>query len=70
MTKREQPDMGRKKRERPAKTVKIDADLVTKAKTLADDEGTDVSNYLSSMIRPMIEREWVKFQRRMMDGES
>jgi hypothetical protein len=62
--------MGRKKRERPAKTVRLDADLITKCKSLADDQGTDVSNYLSALIRPVIEREWVKFQRRMMGGEK
>ena len=44
----EERNMGRKKRERPAKTVRLDADLITKCKSLADDEGTDVSNYLSS----------------------
>ncbi len=66
----EKPNMGRKKRERPAKTVRLDADLITKAKTLADDQGTDVANYLSGLIRPVIEREWVRFQKRIMESDA
>jgi hypothetical protein len=62
------PKVGRKKRERPAKTVRLDADLVTKAKAMADDAGTDAAKYLSELIRPVVEREWIKFQRRMMEG--
>lgn len=64
----ERSKVGRKKRERPARTARLDADLVTKAKAMADDEGVDVAKYLSNLIRPVVEREWVKFQRRMMQG--
>lgn len=60
--------LGRKKRERPAKTARLDADLVTKSKAMADDAGVDAARFLSDLIRPLIEREWVKFQRRIMEG--
>ena len=65
---KERPNLGRKKRHVPAKTARLDADLVTKAKSLADDAGLDAARYLSDLIRPLVEREWVKFQRRMMEG--
>ncbi len=64
----ENAKVGRKKRERPAKTARLDADLVTKAKAMADDAGVDAAKFLSELIRPVIEREWIKFQRRIMGG--
>ena len=60
--------VGRKKRDRPAKTARLDADLVTKAKAMADDAGMDAAKFLSELIRPVVEREWIKFNRRMMEG--
>jgi hypothetical protein len=60
--------VGRKKRERPAKTARLDADLVTKCKAMADDAGVDAAKWMSELIRPVVEREWVKFQRRIMGG--
>ncbi len=57
--------MGRPKRERPAKTVRIDADLVTKAEMIARDMGhVTIGQYISTMLRPAIEREWSKLVRK------
>ncbi len=64
------PRVGRKKRERPAKTARLDADLVTKCKAMADDAGVDAAKWMSELIRPVVEREWVKFQRRIMESEK
>ena len=61
--------VGRKKRDVPAKTARLDADLVTKCKAMADDVGLDAARWMSDLIRPVVEREWVKFQRRMMEGD-
>jgi hypothetical protein len=47
-----------------------DADLVTKAKAMADDAGVDATKFLSDLIRPVIDREWIKFQRRIMEGDE
>lgn len=62
--------VGRKKRDKPAKTARLDADLVTKVKSLASDQGLDSTRYLSDLVRPLIDREWAKFQRRIMEGEK
>jgi hypothetical protein len=35
---------------------------------MADDAGMDAAKFLSELIRPVVEREWVKFNRRMMGG--
>jgi hypothetical protein len=67
---KDRPTVGRKKRERPAKTTRLDADLVTKAKAMADDAGLDAAKYLSDLIRPVVDREWIKFQRRIMEGDE
>jgi hypothetical protein len=47
-----------------------DADLVTKAKAMADDAGVDATKFLSDLIRPVIDKEWIKFQRRIMEGDE
>jgi len=62
--------VGRKKREVPAKTARLDADLVTKCKAMADDAGVDAARWMSDLIRPVVDREWIKFQRRIMSGEK
>jgi len=60
----------RKKRDIPARVVKLDGDLVTRAKQLGQDCGLDTGAYLSRLIRPVLEKEWVKFQRRIMEQET
>jgi len=52
--------MGRKKRETPACTVRMDADLVKMAKLVAGYLGTDMAAYLSKLCRPMVERDFAK----------
>lgn len=42
------------------KAVKIDRDLAAKAKYLADLEGVYVSDWLSGILRPIIERRWAQ----------
>jgi hypothetical protein len=60
--------VGRKKRSIPARTVKLDGDLVHWIGKLADDEGIDKTRYLSDLIRPIVEREWTKLQKRTLEG--
>lgn len=60
--------VGRKKRSIPLRTVKIDGDLVHWIGKLADDEGMDKASYLSDLIRPLIEREWAKYRKRIEEG--
>jgi predicted transcriptional regulator len=63
--------VGRKKRDIPARTVKLDGDLVHWISKLADDEGVDRARYLSDLIRPLVEREWAKYQKRILEmGED
>jgi hypothetical protein len=64
----ERSRVGRKKRERPAKTARLDADLVTKCKSMADDAGVDAARWMSDLIRPVVDKAWLQFQRRIMGG--
>jgi len=64
----ERPRVGRKKRLQPAKTARLDADLVTKCKSMADDAGVDAARWMSDLIRPTVEAAWLKYQRRIMGG--
>jgi|GEM_PF-2116346 len=61
-------DVGRKKREVPSRAVKLDGDLVTRAKDMAHAIGLDTGAYLSEMLRPLIDREWLKYQKRLHGG--
>jgi hypothetical protein len=52
--------VGRKKRERPARTVRMDADLISMADLLARKKGVPVGIYLSGLFRSGIEREYAR----------
>jgi hypothetical protein len=63
-----------KSKGRPAKpggegsVVRIASDLVRKAKYLAAQQGVPVSDYLSNLLRPAIDKEFRKAARDLMDG--
>lgn len=67
--------MGRK-RGRPRKPtgegtqVRIDADLVTKAKYLAAQKGMHTSQLISDLLRPVVEREFKKAARDLIDDDE
>jgi hypothetical protein len=63
--------MGRKKTVGEPKlgVVKIDKDLITKAKMIAADKGESVAGYLSNSMRTIIDRDWSKVVRKAGEGE-
>lgn len=65
-----EPVLGRKKSERPTQAAKIEASIVRKAQTVADDLGVPVSEYLSGLLRDRVERDWLKIVKRAADAES
>ncbi len=48
------------KPKRNDKTVKIDRDLATRAGLIADTKGISMAEYLSEVLRPIIDRDWPK----------
>lgn len=50
--------------------VRIDADLVTKARYLAAQRGAAVSELLSDLLRPMIDREFRKAAKELMTEDD
>lgn len=54
----------------PGKPVRIDADLVSKARYIAAHEGADLSELISRLARPAIEREFRKLGREFMEDET
>jgi hypothetical protein len=50
--------------------VKIETGLVRKARTIAEDKGIDLSEYLSGVIRGAIERDWVKILKKITEAEG
>jgi hypothetical protein len=56
--------MGRKERLISTRGVKLDADLVAKAKTLARDGGQTRGDDVTAILRPVIESEWAKLLHR------
>jgi hypothetical protein len=49
--------------------VKIETGLVRKARTIADDKGVDLSEYLSGLIRGAIDRDWTKILKKIAESE-
>jgi hypothetical protein len=62
--------VGRKKRPVPTRGTKLDTDLVSKAELLARNEGVSTGDYLSAILRPVIEREFAKLVRKASEGAS
>jgi hypothetical protein len=64
--------MARKKKpgEGPGAPVRIDADLVAKARYLAASEGLELSAYVSGLLRPIIDREFKKAGRELLNNEE
>ena len=63
--------VAREKKASPKTTpVKLDTGLVRKAKTIAEDQGIDLSEYLSGMIRGPIERDWTKILKKLVEAEG
>jgi hypothetical protein len=63
--------MARKKKagEGPGTVIRIDADLVAKARYLATRETMELSAYVSTLLRPLIEREFKKAGRELLGEE-
>jgi hypothetical protein len=59
-----------KEKKAPLKTtpVKIDTGLVRKAKTIAEDKGVDLSDYLSGVVRGAIDRDWTKVLKKIVEA--
>jgi len=62
--------VGRKKRPIPARVVKLDADIVGSAEMLAKRSGLTVADYLSRILRPIVDREWNKMVRKASEKGS
>jgi hypothetical protein len=64
--------MARKKKagDGPGTVVRIDADLVAKARYLAAREGVELSAYVSGLLRPAVEREFRKAGRELFGEEG
>ena len=50
--------------------VKIETGLVRKAKTIAEDKGIDLSDYLSGIVRGSIERDWTKVLKKIVESDQ
>jgi hypothetical protein len=50
--------------------VKIETGLVRKAKTIAEEKGVDLSDYLSGVIRAPIERDWTRILKKIVEAEE
>jgi hypothetical protein len=50
--------------------VKIDSRLARKAKTISEDKGIPLSDYLSAIIESPIERDWGKVLKKIVQVEA
>jgi hypothetical protein len=50
--------------------VKIETGLVRKARTIAEDKGIDLSEYLSGIIRVGIARDWTRVLKKIVEAQE
>jgi hypothetical protein len=50
--------------------IKVDTGIVRKARTIAEDKGIDLSEYVSDVLRVAIARDWDRIMRRVMEQEG
>jgi hypothetical protein len=50
--------------------VKIERDIISKAKLIAADSGKPLAGYLSDVLRPAVEKDWSKMIRRADSGDG
>lgn len=62
--------VSKKKSEPKLSVVRIDAALVRKAKTIAEDRGTPLSTYLSNALEAAIAKDWPKVLKKLVDAEG
>jgi hypothetical protein len=51
----------------PTRAVKIDVKLVTRAQAVCDDRGLKLSEYLSEILRPTVDKDWLKVLAQLKD---
>lgn len=68
MTKQKDDSVGRKKRAVPGRTTKIDGPILDKAELLARKAGLTTGDYLSRILKPIIDREFSKLVRKTAEG--
>jgi hypothetical protein len=64
--------MGKKKSGEGLKltAVKVERDIVSKAKMIAADRGVPLASYLSDGLRGMVERDWSKMVKKADEGSK
>jgi hypothetical protein len=50
--------------------VKIERDIITKAKLISADRGVPLAGYLSESVRPVVERDWSKMVKRADEEQN
>ena len=60
--------MAKKKAGLKLGAVKLEVDLITRAKLIAADQGKPLAGYLSDSLRPVIDRDWAKMIRKSEEG--
>jgi hypothetical protein len=62
--------VAKKERVRPMKTspVRIERGIVLKAKIAAEDMGVDMSDYLSKILKAVVERDWARARKKIMEA--
>lgn len=48
--------------------VKVERDIITRAKMIAADRGVPLAGYLSESLRSVVDRDWVRMVKRAGEG--
>jgi hypothetical protein len=64
--------VAKKESVQPMKTspVRIERGIALKAKIAAEDMGVDMSDYLSKILKAVVERDWARARKKIMDADA
>lgn len=54
--------------QRKTTPIRVDAGLARKAKIAAEHQDLDLSDYISGLLRPLVEKDWAKARKAILDA--
>lgn len=51
-------------------SAKIDAEIIRKARLITDQRGVHMAEYLSQLLRPLVERDYQQFKKQLADEDK
>lgn len=51
-------------------SVKLDAEIVRRARLITDHSGASIAEYLSELLRPLVDRDYKRFKKQLQEEDE